>query len=223
MKILAADDNEVLRKLLFLTLDKDFDVILAKNGEEAIELWTTEKPDLVILDIMLPDYSGFEICSKMKADHRYVDTPVIFLSAKTGPDARTMGYQLGAVNYLEKPFHPTELLAIIKSTLVYLEQSTSELIQYGPLSIDLIKNEARIDKIKVDLTQTEFQLLVALSRRKGMILSREYLLDQIGSDLDKKERVIDSHLSHLRKKLKNTPLRIKSIYKQGYKLFLDAT
>jgi DNA-binding response OmpR family regulator len=218
VKILAVDDNFTIRKLLESALKNDYEVKLAKDGAEALEIVVSFLPDLVILDIMLPDMSGYEICSQLKSDKRFSELPVIMLSAKTGATARATGYNLGAINYVEKPFEISELKAIINSTLKG-RSSSEAIIRISNLEIDLLKQSISIDGNLMTLTSSEFKLISHLAKRPNQVFSREILVGLISPDnLDVTDRTVDNHISSLRKKLKEARMEIKSIYSEGYKL-----
>jgi two-component system phosphate regulon response regulator PhoB len=218
VKILAVDDNFTMRKLLESALKNDYEVKLAKDGAEALEIVVSFLPDIVILDIMLPDMSGYEICSQLKSDKRFSELPVIMLSAKTGTTARATGYNLGAINYVEKPFEISELKAIINSTLKG-RSSSEAIIRISNLEIDLLKQSISIDGNLMTLTSSEFKLISHLAKKPNQVFSREILVGVISpNNLDVTDRTVDNHISSLRKKLKEAGVRIKSIYSEGYKL-----
>jgi len=218
VKILAVDDNFTMRKLLESALKNDYEVKLAKDGAEALEIVVSFLPDIVILDIMLPDMSGYEICSQLKSDKRFSELPVIMLSAKTGTTARATGYNLGAINYVEKPFEISELKAIINSTLKG-RSSSEAIIRISNLEIDLLKQSISIDGNLMTLTSSEFKLISHLAKKPNQVFSREILVGVISpNNLDVTDRTVDNHISSLRKKLKEAGVKIKSIYSEGYKL-----
>jgi two-component system phosphate regulon response regulator PhoB len=218
VKILAVDDNFTIRKLLESALKNDYEIKLAKDGAEALEIIVSFLPDLVILDIMLPDMSGYEICSQLKSDKRFSELPVIILSAKTGATARATGYNLGAINYIEKPFEIAELKAIINSTLQN-QSSSEEIINVSGLEIDLLRHTLSMDGNLITLTSSEFKLISYFAKRPNQVFSREILVGIVSPEnLDITDRTVDNHISSLRKKLKETQLEIKSIYSEGYKL-----
>jgi DNA-binding response OmpR family regulator len=219
-KILAIDDNFAIRKLLESALKNEYDVKLARDGAEALELVTSFVPDLVILDIMLPDMSGYEICSQLKSDKRFSELNVIMLSAKTGTTARATAYNLGAINYIEKPFELSELRAIISSTLTN-KSSSEEVIKVDDLEIDLLKQSISMNGNAINLTTSEFKLISHLAKRPNQVFSREVLVAIISPDnLDVTDRTVDNHISSLRKKLKDSHAEIKSVYSEGYKLIV---
>jgi DNA-binding response OmpR family regulator len=222
--VLVIDDNPQLSKLLFLFLKDSFDVVMAENGTEGIEMWRKYKPSLVILDIMLPDISGYEVCATAKSDMELRNTPIVFLSAKGCQESREKGYLLGAVNYLVKPVQKSELNAIIQSTIRMMSQNHQ---QYSEIEIEDVK--INTDTMEVffkdellDFTPNEFRILYAFMIKLERVLSRDAILKALGkSEKNISDRAIDSHISHIRKKLKLSSLKIKSVYGEGYKLIVE--
>ena len=220
-KILIVDDNDQIIKLLSLFFKDKYELVVANSGQTAINIWRKEKPDIIILDIMLPDFSGYEVCAIAKSDITLKDIPIIFLSAKSGHDAREKGYKLGAVNYIEKPFRKGELLAIVKSTLKMVKVTHE---QYKILEVeDIVLNtdtyEAYLQGNQVELTNQEFKILYAFLIKKDRVISREDILIAIGKEGDDvSDRTIDSHISHIRKKIMKSILKIKAVYGTGYKI-----
>ena len=220
-KILILEDNELIGRMLFLFLKDTYEVIFSDKGYDAIRLWKEHKPDLVILDIMLPDVSGYEVCETVKKDIEYIKTPVIFLSAMGGEESRVKGYELGAVNFLTKPVVKNELKAVIESTLSFVDTSNTSLqaIEYEGVKVNLDTYEVFYLDQPIPMTPNEFRILSAFIIKRECVMSREKILDALGRDTSSvSDRSIDSHISHLRKKISNTPLEIRSIYGEGYKL-----
>lgn len=218
-KILIVDDNFTIRKLLESALKDEFHLSLAQDGEEALAQVISFSPDLIILDIMLPDMSGYEVCTQVKANKSSSKTPIIMLSAKTGSTARSTGYNLGAINYVEKPFEIPELKSIIRSTLKGKNEETSELVKVGDLEIDLLRHIVSVKGESISLTSSEFKLISYFAKRPNEVLSREALLSVLSPDnLEITDRTIDNHVSTLRKKLETSMATIKTIYSEGYKL-----
>lgn len=220
-KILLVDDDPELRKLVSKILESDFEVILAEDGETALDELDTLVPDLIILDIELPDMNGYEICEKIKYKSQLQFVPVLMLSANKGYEARIRGYQVGALNYLEKPFHTLELKTII-SNLISEEARTKDVWEFKDIVINSNSQSVTIAEKRIEVTRFEFKILLAMIKQPGVILSRDYLLELLYPDLEERtDRLIDSHMSHLRRKLKESQVSIKSVYGKGYKIITN--
>ena len=187
-----------------------------------------KKPSLVILDIMLPDGDGMELCKELKKEHSTANMPVIMVTARGDEIDRVLGLELGADDYITKPFSPRELVARVKNILkraAYDVAATGEEnISIGPgdsLYIDIRRHQVMADGEYIDLTATEFNILVLLSRRKGWVFTREQILDHLwGDDKAVTDRTIDVHVNHLREKLGAHGGLLKNIRGVGYKLDL---
>ncbi|MEE3078730.1 MAG: response regulator transcription factor [Bdellovibrionota bacterium] len=222
-KLLIIEDNEAILKMLFLFLKDHYDVILAENGYVGIEKWKDGQPDLVILDLMLPDMWGYDICDVAKDDLELRNTPIVFLSSQGSDDARIKGYQCGAVNYLVKPIKKLELIAVIESTLSLLNNGNAKynLVEVEDLKINVDSHEVFIKDDCVEMTPNEFKILYAFILKIEHVLSREKILEALGKNMSSiNDRTIDSHISHLRKKINPSQLKIRSVYGEGYKLTL---
>ena len=209
--------------MLFLFLKDHYDVILAENGYVGIEKWKEQKPDLVILDLMLPDMSGYDICDVAKDVLALRNTPIVFLSSQGSDDARLKGYQCGAVNYLVKPIKKVELVAVVESTLSLLNNGNAKfnLVEVEDLKINVDSHEVFIKDDYVEMTPNEFKILYAFMLKIEHVLSREKILEALGKNMSSiNDRTIDSHISHLRKKINPSQLKIRSVYGEGYKLTL---
>lgn len=220
-KILVVEDNLIMKKLLDSILSRDFEVKSFGRGDEALHEVHSFLPDLIILDIMLPDQSGYEICSQIKSDDSLSHIPIVILSAKTGTAARSTGYNLGAINYIEKPFEVTELLSIVKSVLKNQSGiSLSDILKYGDLELSISRQEVYFEGEVIAVTANEFKILSYLFKRPNEVISRDDFLNVLmaGEDHQTSDRAIDNHMSSIRKKLKGAKAKIKSIYGEGYKL-----
>lgn len=220
-RILVVDDNESIRALLNAGLKDQYIISCAENGEQALEQCYKFLPHLIILDIMLPDMSGYEICTQIKGDSALSDIPIIMLSAKTGVTARVTGYNLGAINYIEKPFELSELKAVINTALRIKNAPSASLLQACDITIDLNTQMVKLHEQMLSFTQAEYRLLIYMIKRKNEVLSRDTLL-QISTPekLEVTDRVIDNHISNIRKKLNDSQIKINSVYGEGYKLTL---
>lgn len=221
-KILVVDDEQDLVKLIRYHLEKDgYKVITAYNGDDALFLTRKERPELIILDLMLPGIDGLEVCRKLKADQELAHPAIIMLTAKGEEADITKGLKLGADDYMTKPFSPKELVARVQAVLRRTQgvSTTKDSIEIdGLLTIDLYKHEVTIQDKAIPLTLTEFRLLHQLASRPGRVFTRDQLLDAIsGPETFVIDRTIDVHIASLRKKLKTFANRIITIRGIGYK------
>jgi len=223
-KILIVDDEPDIVELVKINLEKNgFDVISSYTGREIFNLFKKFSIDLVILDLMLPDIDGLEICKILKSENETKNIPIIMLTAKDTEIDKVLGLELGADDYITKPFSPRELVARVRAVLRRTRKSSDESILKfdNILKIDLKKFEVFVNGEKVNLTTTEFKLLKALAIRRGEVLSRNELLDYIwGSEKIVIDRTIDVHIKHLREKLGKVGKFIKNVRGVGYKLDL---
>lgn len=219
--IAVVDDEEDIVDLITHHLEKEhFKVEPFYDGESILEYVRKNKPDLIILDLMLPGVDGLEVCKLLKKDEQTSSIPIIMLTAKSSEADKVVGLELGADDYLTKPFSPRELLARIKSVLRRFEikQEKAKIITIDNLVIDLSKYQVLINKKKIDLTTTEFKLLAVLVARPGWVFNRQQLLDEIWQyDRVVLDRTIDVHIRNLRKKLGKYGNYIKSMRGVGYK------
>ncbi|MCD6168618.1 MAG: response regulator transcription factor [Caldisericia bacterium] len=223
-KILIVDDEPDIVELVKINLEKNgFDVISSYTGREIFNLFKKFSIDLVILDLMLPDIDGLEICKILKSENETKNIPIIMLTAKDTEIDKVLGLELGADDYITKPFSPRELVARVRAVLRRTRKPSDESILKfdNILRIDLKKFEVFVNGKKINLTTTEFKLLKALAIRRGEVLSRNELLDYIwGSEKIVIDRTIDVHIKHLREKLGKVGKFIKNVRGVGYKLDL---
>jgi DNA-binding response OmpR family regulator len=224
--ILIVDDEQQVLEILSSYIKKDgYHVITAENGKEAIELALTYPIGLLVLDLMLPDISGEEVCKEIRKHSR---VPILMLTAKSGEADRIKGLELGADDYLVKPFSPRELVARVRAILRRSGeyQSLSDHIQIGELTITLTDKTVTKNGIPVELTPTEFRLLTTLTRHRGRTWSREELVSEVlGLDFHGSDRTIDTHVKNLRQKIEDDPKQpvyVKTVYGFGYR-FEDPT
>jgi len=223
-KILIVDDEPDIVELVKINLEKNgFDVISSYTGREIFNLFKKFSIDLVILDLMLPDIDGLEICKILKSENETKNIPIIMLTAKDTEIDKVLGLELGADDYITKPFSPRELVARVRAVLRRTRKPSDESILKfdNILKIDLKKFEVFVNGKKINLTTTEFKLLKALAIRRGEVLSRNELLDYIwGNEKIVIDRTIDVHIKHLREKLGKVGKFIKNVRGVGYKLDL---
>lgn len=224
-RVLVVDDEPDLRELVRFNLeDAGFRVDLAGSGAEALEALRRAKPDLLVLDLMLPDLSGTEVCRRVRSDSRLSDLPVIMLTAKSSEIDRVVGFELGADDYVTKPFSPRELVLRAQAVLRRRGsgESDPELLESGELRVERASHRCQVGDAEVTLTAKEFRLLEALMSRPGRVLSRERLLDEVwGSDITVTRRTIDTHLKRLREKLGASGDLIETVRGVGYR-FADS-
>ena len=220
-KILIVDDEKDIVELLKYNLEKeDFKIISAYNGNDALESIEKGNPDLIILDLMLPEIDGIEICRILKKDNETKDIPIIMLTARATEMDRILGLDLGADDYITKPFSPREVISRVKAVLrrSKKEEILDERIEIDDLLIDFAKHEVFIKGKPVDLTFQEFELLKAFVTSKNRVLTRDQLLNRAwGYDYAGETRTVDVHIRRLRKKLKHVSSHIVTVKNVGYK------
>ncbi len=229
MKVLIVDDEPSIVNLIRMNLKLEgYDSVCAYSGREAVEAYAAQKPDIVLLDIMLPDTNGFEICQKIREHHSY---PVIMLTAKDAEMDKITGLTLGADDYVTKPFRPLELVARVKAQLRrYKRYGTARpdgpgdaLLVHSALELNTDTHECHLNGKPLNLTPTEFSILRILLERKGKAVSSEELFYEIWKDeyYNKNSNTITVHIRHLREKMGDTvehPQYIKTIWGVGYKI-----
>lgn len=207
--ILVVDDEEPIQELLRFNLEKEgYRVRLASDGLEALEVIEKEPPDLVVLDLMLPGIDGLEVCRRLRTNPKFQELPVIILTAKGEEIDKVLGLELGADDYITKPFSPRELLARIKARLrrsKSVPEGTEE-IRRGDLRISISRFQVFVRDEEIELTHKEFELLRVLVLHPGRVYSRDELLGQIwGYDFMGDTRTVDVHIRHLRQKIEKDP------------------
>ncbi|ASS92495.1 MAG: DNA-binding response regulator [Bacillaceae bacterium] len=230
-KILVVDDEQSIVTLLQYNLEQaGYEVITAQDGSEGFEKAITDAPDLIVLDLMLPSIDGMEICKQLR--QRKVMTPILMLTAKDDEFDKVLGLELGADDYMTKPFSPREIIARVKAILRRVRSEDAHMhvkkeaeennIIIGDLKIMPERYEAYFEQERLDFTPKEFELLLYLAKHKGRVLTRDQLLSAVWNyDFAGDTRIVDVHISHLREKIeRNTkkPEYIKTIRGLGYKL-----
>jgi len=223
-KILIIDDELHIVELIKYNLEMNgYKVYYALNGNDGINIAYEKKPDLILLDIMLPEIDGFEVCKKIKRDDELANIPIIMLTAKGEEFDKILGLELGADDYITKPFSVRELIARIKAVLRRntKEEKQNNIITIGNLTIDMERHEVLKDGIRVELTLKEFELLKLLVLNKGKVMTRDFLLDKIwGYEYYGETRTVDVHVRHLRQKIEEddkNPKYIETVRGIGYK------
>jgi two-component system alkaline phosphatase synthesis response regulator PhoP len=207
-KILVVDDDKKIVELVSLYLRRDgYGVLAAYDGREALDLARQKLPDLIVLDLLLPEMDGREVCRMLRAESR---VPIIMLTARSTDDDKLAGLDLGADDYITKPFNPRELLARIRAVLrrATPDEERPEDVCFGDLLISFVRHEVRVRGAAANLTPTEFRLLEAMAREPGRAFSRADLLDRaFGYDYEGLERTVDVHIMNLRRKIEADPGR----------------
>jgi len=223
--VLVIDDEKDLIELVRYNLEKEgFAVRGALDGETGLSIALQEQPDVVLVDLMLPGIDGLEVCRLLRAEIRTAGIPLIMLTAKAAESDRVVGLELGADDYVTKPFSPRELTARVRALLRRASgrHEPPQLIRRGDLSIDVARREVTCDDARVELTATEFRLLHFLAAHPGRVYSRNELIDHaLGQDVQVLDRTVDVHIMALRKKLGKLGDRIETVRGFGYRFRED--
>jgi len=225
-RILVVDDDRGIVRLVRAYLEQaGFQVLTAYDGETALHTLRRERPDLVVLDLMLPDRDGWDITRVVRGDRALAKTPIIMLTARVEDADKIVGLELGADDYVTKPFNPREVVARVRSVL---RRSGSggevqrRVLQVGSLLMDLDRHEVLVNGQPLELTPTEFALLRMLMENPGYAFTRMELIEQgLGYEYEGMERTLDSHIKNLRKKIEpdpGEPVYIQTVYGVGYRL-----
>ena len=222
--ILVVDDDQKTVATIQLYLEREgFQVITAFDGKEAIKQQGHQKPDLIILDLMLPEVTGLEVCRQLRT---HTDVPIIMLTARTTENDKLRGLNLGADDYVAKPFSPRELVARVRTILRRVqprEERGPKVLQVGDVVLDFNQHEVRIRGRVICLTPAEFKLLAALVRAPNRVFTRQELVDRaFGYGYEGLDRTVDAHIMNLRRKVDDngSPSLIRTVYGVGYKFSL---
>ncbi|MDD7793643.1 response regulator transcription factor [Clostridium sp. 'White wine YQ'] len=225
-KIFIVDDEEHILELLKFNFENaGYKVDTATNGVDALKKIKAEPPKLILLDVMLPGMDGYDVCKEIRRESATQNIPIIMITAKSEELDKILGLELGADDYITKPFSVREILARVKAVLRRTTSSTTTERAFNVynISVDFVKHEVLKDGQKVDLTLKEFELLEILIRNRGKVLTRETLLDKIwGYEYIGETRTVDVHIRHLRKKVEEddkNPKLIETIRGIGYRFF----
>jgi len=229
-RILVVDDDKEIVRLVRAYLEQaGFTVFAAHDGETALHTIRREKPDLVVLDLMLPDRDGWDITRIVRADAAIAATPIIMLTARVEDTDRIAGLELGADDYITKPFNPREVVARVRAVLRRANPAatapSARVFRMGALTVDTGRHEATLNDEPVELTPTEFKLLHILIESPGYAFTRSELIEQgLGYEYEGMERTLDSHIKNLRKKIEPDPKHptyIQTVYGVGYRFSPD--
>ncbi len=225
-KILIVEDDKHISKLVKYNLEKaGFACEVRITGEDALDVLDTEDIDLVILDIMLPKMDGLEVCKNIKQDKVLSSIPVIMLTAKGEEVDRIVGFELGADDYVVKPFSPRELVLRVRAVLTRgkSKEVIKEILAFEALKLDIPRCRVTVGKKEIKLTAMEFKLLATLLQKKGRVQSREQLLDDVWNlDANVTTRTIDTHVKRLRQKLGDMGRIIETVRGYGYRLIEES-
>lgn len=221
--LIVEDERDIVELLRYNLREADFKVDAVRNGADALQRAVDNPPDLILLDLMLPEVDGLIVCRLLKNDPRTKKIPVVMLTAKTEESDRVTGLELGADDYITKPFSPREVVLRINAVLRRLkagnEAEEENQIQTHGVTIDLDRHQVLTEDGAIDLTATEFKLITMFARSPGRVFNRDVLMDIIwGQEYYGVDRTVDTHVSRLRRKLGDLGQHIETVYGVGYRL-----
>ena len=222
-RILVVDDDKEVVRLMRAYLEKaGYEVLVAYDGETAVHSLRRDRPDLMLLDLMLPDRDGYDITRLVRRDPSLANIPIIMLTARVEDTDKIIGLELGADDYVTKPYNPREVVARVRARLREHGAFISNVLRAGGLELDIDRRIVEVDGRPVDLTPTEFNLLHVLMQQEGFVFSRSELIRRgLGLDYEGLERTLDSHVRNLRNKIEpdhRDPTYIHTVYGVGYRL-----
>ncbi|MFT6396429.1 MAG: two-component system phosphate regulon response regulator PhoB [Bradymonadia bacterium] len=223
-KILIVEDEVDLLELIDFNLRQaGYETLLVSTGAEALAVARAERPDCILLDLMLPDIQGSDVCRVLRADPATAGAPIIMVTAKGEEIDRVVGFELGADDYVVKPFSPRELVLRVRAILrrsPATERNSdepSETLEIGDIVLDIGAHEARVAGSPIELTALEFRLLQTLASRAGRVQSRDRLLDDVWGDVSVTQRTVDTHVKRLRDKLGSSSFHVQTVRGVGYR------
>jgi two-component system alkaline phosphatase synthesis response regulator PhoP len=220
--LVVDDDREVVRLMRAYLEQAGYEVLAAYDGETAIHTLRREKPDLVLLDLMLPDRDGYDITRLVRADTTLAHIPIIMLTARVEDTDKIIGLEIGADDYVTKPYNPREVVARVRARLRTQAVNRPQMLRVGSLEMDIERREVQINGQAVELTPTEFNLLRVLMEQAGYVFTRNELIRKgLGVDYEGLDRTLDSHMRNLRAKIEPDPRQptyIQTVYGVGYRL-----
>ncbi len=227
-RILVVDDDQEIVRLLRAYLEQNgYQVLVAHDGERALQMLRRERPDLVVLDLLLPGRDGWEVTRIARSDPNLATTPIIMLTARIEAQDKIVGLELGADDYVTKPFNPREIVARVRAVLRRSQEGPAapRVLLVGKLLVDLDAHCVQVDGQPVSLTPSEFSLLRALAEQPGYALTRSQLIEKgLGYSYEGLERTVDSHIKNLRRKLESAgaaPDLVETVFGVGYRLRVD--
>lgn len=222
--LVVDDDRQVVRLMRGYLEQAGYDVMMAYDGETAVHLLRREKPDLMLLDLMLPDRDGWDITRLVRSDPNLAHIPIIMLTARVDDTDKIIGLEIGADDYVTKPYNPREVVARVRARLRSHagESLQAQVLRVGAIQLDVGRREVVVDGVPVTLTPTEFNLLRVLMEQAGFVFTRSQLISKaLGPDFEGIDRTLDSHIRNLRQKIEPDPREpafIQTIYGVGYSL-----
>jgi two-component system alkaline phosphatase synthesis response regulator PhoP len=224
--LVVDDDKDIVRLVRAYLQEAGYEALAAYDGETALHLLRRENPDVLVLDLMLPGRDGWELTRLIRADARLAATPIIMLTARVEDTDKIVGLEMGADDYVTKPFNPREVVARVRALLrrshLESEAAAAQVFQVGGLRLDVGRRELSVEGQAVDLTPTEFDLLCILIQAPGYVFTRDELLEKgMGYAYEGMGRTLDSHIKNLRRKIEPNPRQptyIQTIYGVGYRL-----
>ena len=224
-KVLVVDDEpDALELIKFNLKESGYSVVTAPNGRRALDVLRNEKPDLVVLDLMLPEVDGLEVCKIIRRNEETSKLPVIMLTAKAAEIDRVLGLELGADDYITKPFSPRELVLRIKNLLKRQNDGEEgrDILKCGIMTADIPRHQVTVGQTRVELTATEFNLLVVLMQRQGRVQTRDRLLQDVWDyETSVDTRTVDTHIRRLREKLGEASDYLDTVRGVGYRIKED--
>ena len=221
-KVLLIDDSSEVKILIESAIGQDFEIVYCQNGQEVLQAIENQKFEIILLDLMLPDISGFELSTILKAHENTKNAFVCIVSAKRDLSSKVTAYNLGAINYIEKPFEIKLVNGLVKSLLANIHHKPGHQIEIDNVSVNVLNQEILIAETPIKTTSSEFKIFCYLLERQGQTVPRETLLNIIKTvDSNPSDRIIDTHISSLRKKIKSEHVEIKAKYKEGYGLYFS--
>lgn len=224
-RILVVDDDKEIVRIVRAYLEKaGYSVLTANDGETALHIIRSDRPDLVVLDLMMPNRDGWSVARLVRADEAIAKTPIVMLTARVETDDKILGLDIGADDYIPKPFNPNEVVARVRAVLRRTLDGPNQphLLQLGSLLVDIDRHEVQMNGQPVELTPTEFDLLRTLIENPGHAFTRTALIEQgLGFTYDGLERTLDSHIRNLRRKIEPdpaNPVYIRTVFGVGYRM-----
>ena len=220
-KILCVDDENGILELLQFSLRDEFEVHVANSGVQALDLVEKIKPDLIVLDMMMPQMDGMQFIQVLRWNQEHVSIPVMFLTAFDELDARVKAFKMGADDFLPKPFHPDELIARIRSKLnrmVFNKESSGNQLVFKDVTVDLFETKAFLNGKDLELSLIEYKILALIMRAKGEPVPRGEVETHIWTNSKPSDRALDPHIFSLRKKLQSSGVQLSTIYGKGFVL-----
>lgn len=223
--LVVDDDREVVRLMRAYLEQAGYEVLVAYDGETALHTLRRERPDLLLLDLMLPDRDGYDITRIVRADALLSALPIIMLTARVDDTDKIVGLEMGADDYVTKPYNPREVVARVRARLRKVGGSRPQILQVGSLQMDIGRHEVTVNDQPINLTASEFDLLQVLMEQAGYVFTRTELIRKgLGADYEGLDRTLDSHIRNLRQKLEPNPKQptfIQTVHGVGYRLVSD--